>query len=371
MNAIPARLGVQQRVLPAYRAPFFDALARACPSGLSVFAGSPQPHEGIFSAGRLDAAQLTLADNQYLSKMPSTVWWQRNLIRWLEAWQPQTLIVEANPRNLSLPVAVRWMHTRRRAVIGWGLGAPSSRRSRLQFHFYRAFVRQFDALIAYSQRGAEDFISLGFPAEKVFIARNAAVSRPTSPPPHRPEQGYAGRPVVLFVGRLQERKRVDLLLQACAGLPDELRPRLWIVGDGPAREDLQRLAREIYPDAEFLGPRHGPELDEIFDRADLFVLPGTGGLAVQQAMAHALPVIVGEADGTQEDLVRPTNGWAVQPGAAAALCAALRSALEDPARLRRFGTESYRIVTEEINLEGMVAAFEQAVRAVYPSCVYI
>ena len=42
-----------------------------------------------------------------------------------------------------------------------------------------------------------------------------------------------------------------------------------------------------------------------FAGADLFVLPGTGGLAVQEAMSYALPVIVAKGDGTQEDLVRP------------------------------------------------------------------
>ena len=65
----------------------------------------------------------------------------------------------------------------------------------------------------------------------------------------------------------------------------------------------------ITPQHEFPGAKHGQELEPYFAAADLFVLPGTGGLAVQQAMAHALPVLVGEADGTQSNLVRPANGW--------------------------------------------------------------
>ena len=40
----PGRLGLQQRVLPAYRAPFFDLLAGACQGGLSVFAGEAREH---------------------------------------------------------------------------------------------------------------------------------------------------------------------------------------------------------------------------------------------------------------------------------------------------------------------------------------
>jgi hypothetical protein len=43
------KLGLVQRVLPMYRAPFFDALASACTGGLDVFAGEPRPDESIVS----------------------------------------------------------------------------------------------------------------------------------------------------------------------------------------------------------------------------------------------------------------------------------------------------------------------------------
>ena len=102
------------------------------------------------------------------------------------------------------------------------------------------------------------------------------------------------------------------------------------------------------------------ELEADFTWADLFVLPGTGGLAVQQAMAYGLPVIVAQGDGTQDDLVRPGNGWQIPPDDLGQLAAALETALEDVSRLRQMGAESYRIVSEEINLERMVAVFVDA-----------
>jgi glycosyltransferase involved in cell wall biosynthesis len=103
-------------------------------------------------------------------------------------------------------------------------------------------------------------------------------------------------------------------------------------------------------------------LQSYFAAADLFVLPGTGGLAIQEAMAFALPVIVAEGDGTQNDLVRPENGWLVPSDDLAALKEALHSALADVQRLRRKGAESYRIVADEINLERMVAIFVEALQ---------
>jgi glycosyltransferase involved in cell wall biosynthesis len=211
-------------------------------------------------------------------------------------------------------------------------------------------------LIAYSQRGAEEYAALGFPREKIFVAHNSVARAPTSAPEHRPLT--TDQFTILFVGRLQERKRIDHLLKACAQL--ESKPRLVIAGDGPEREKLEALAQETYPGAEFIGARHGAELQPYFAAADLFVLPGTGGLAVQEAMSYGLPVIVAQGDGTQDDLVRKENGWQILPDDFEALVATMKKALSDGKRLRRMGIESYRIVKEEINIEKMVETFVTA-----------
>jgi glycosyltransferase involved in cell wall biosynthesis len=366
----PGRLALQQRVLPAYRAPFFEALAERCEGGLSVFAGQPQAEEQIASVDRLQNAILVKAQNQHFLHTGSRFYqcWQPGIIAWLESWQPAALIVEANPRYRSTPQAVGWMHARGRPVLGWGLGAPplhgplANWRSRAR----QKFLSNLDGLIAYSQRGAEEYRTMGFPEERVFVAPNAASPRPVSPPPTRPPT-FSARPVILFVGRLQARKRLDNLLHACAALPADLQPSLRIVGDGPARADIEALAQQIYPQAEFIGARYGAELAEIFAAADLFVLPGTGGLAVQQAMSYGLPVIVAEGDGTQDDLVRPGNGWRIPANDLPALKAALQEALANPARLRKMGAEAYRIVAEEVNLEQMVEDFLLALAAVQAS----
>ena len=133
-----------------------------------------------------------------------------------------------------------------------------------------------------------------------------------------------------------------------------------MVGDGPARSGLEAMASQVYPQAEFSGAHFGAELEGDFTKADLFVLPGKGGLAVQQAMAYGLPVIVAQGDGTQDDLVRPENGWQVPPDDLGALRAVLEMALSDAAHLRWMGAESYRIVRDEINLERMVGVFVEA-----------
>jgi glycosyltransferase involved in cell wall biosynthesis len=362
-QAFKGQLAIQQRVLPAYRAGFFDLLAGHCRGGLSIFAGRPLPEENVTPAESLDIAVLVPARNLNFLRTTSPFYqcWQLGLFDWLEHWQPDVLIVEANPRTPSSRWAARWMHQRGRPVLGWGLGAPklTGWLKPWREHTWRSFWRTLDGMIAYSRKGADQYLQAGFPAERVFIAPNAVARRPSWSLPQL-QPFYTGSPLVLFVGRLQRRKRIDNLLSACAALPVELQPRLVIVGDGPAREEFEALAQQVYPSAEFTGARHGQELEAFFLSADLFVLPGSGGLAVQQAMSYGLPVIVAEGDGTQDDLVRAGNGWLVTPGDKDELRGVLREALSNPERLRRMGSESYRLVSDEINLEVMAAAFSTA-----------
>jgi len=355
MNHFFGKLALQQRVLPSYRAPFFDLLASACDNGMSLFTGLPRPNEGISTTDKLLVANYKQGQNIHLFSGSLYACYQRGLIDWLKEWNPDALIMEANPRYLSSPAAIQWMHDQDRPVIGWGLGAPPT--SSLRERRRTDFLGQFDALISYSQRGADEYASLGFPLDNLFVAQNSVSRSPSWSMPVR-SNTFRERPYILFVGRLQFRKNVDLLLGACAEL--ESQPRLVIVGDGPERDGLESLAGEIYPSAEFVGAKHGEELKPYFTEADLFVLPGTGGLAIQEAMSYGLPVIVAQGDGTQDDLVREANGWQVPPDNLDALVATIKDALSDVARLRRMGEESYRIVKEEINLEKMVDTFVRA-----------
>lgn len=377
ISRFSGRLGVQQRVLPIYRLPFFDALAAACAGGSSVFAGEPRPDEAIAVTDQLRFTHYVLATNIHILRGSLYLCWQAGLIQWLDDWLPDALIVEANPRYLSTPAAVRWMKARGRPVLGWGLGAPplAGPLASLRRPARLRFLSLFDSLITYSQRGAQEYAAAGFPVERIFVAPNASTPRPTSPPlPRSP--AFSEKPTILFVGRLQARKRLDLLLQACAALsrspersegavegPEKMQPRLVIVGEGPEREKLEVLAKKVYPGAEFVGPKYKDELAPYFTAADLFILPGTGGLAVQEAMSYGLPVIMGQGDGTNDDLVRPENGWQIPPDDPTALIETLRLALSDAARLRRMGAESYRIVAEEINIERMVGVFVEALNS--------
>lgn len=98
------------------------------------------------------------------------------------------------------------------------------------------------------------------------------------------------RPVLLYVGRVSQEKGIeDFLVLNVPGTKV-------VVGDGPARADLERR----YPGAVFLGYRTGSALGEVYAAADLFVFPSktdTFGIVVIEALASGLPVAAYPATG--------------------------------------------------------------------------
>lgn len=106
---------------------------------------------------------------------------------------------------------------------------------------------------------------------------DAALFRP------RPSDLGLPRPVFLSVGRVAVEKNLETFL--ALGLPGTK----VVVGDGPARADLERA----YPDAVFLGAMQGKRLAEAYAAADVFVFPSrtdTFGLVLLEALASGVPV---------------------------------------------------------------------------------
>jgi glycosyltransferase involved in cell wall biosynthesis len=369
MTAPAFRVGVQQRVLPAYRAPFVDGLANALPEGLAVFAGFPQTEEHILSAEKLETARWTKAQNLRLGSGWWAVDWQLGWRQWLRKEALHAVILEPNPRYLSNYLLLDRLKAHKRRALGWSLGPI--RGIEIIQPVLSAYYSQFDALISYSHNGAENFLRLGIPAERIFIAPNAVntsladrlSANPDAVQNARVELGLEDRPIVLAVGRLQPRKRIDLLISALAQVaPDS---QLLIVGEGPDRPRLEALAAQVFPAARFLGDRRSEALGQCFLAADLFVMPGTGGLALQEALSYGKPAVAAEADGSQRGLIHPgVNGWLMPAGSEDALVAILQDALSDRSRLRAMGAESRRVVRQTATLDRMIGGFLDALRYV-------
>ncbi len=136
---------------------------------------------------------------------------------------------------------------------------------------------------------------------------------------------------LLYVGRLVYYKGLEVLIRAVAAAPGPRPWRLTVVGDGPMRGELERLADGLGLDGDvrFRGAVGDDDLRRAYASHDVFVLPSVSraeafGLAMAEAMAHGMPVVSTELHtGTSWVNVDGVSGFVVAPGDVAALGHAL------------------------------------------------
>jgi glycosyltransferase involved in cell wall biosynthesis len=144
-------------------------------------------------------------------------------------------------------------------------------------------------------------------------------------------------PRLVCVARLSPEKGIDVLLRATAVLKEQgLACELSLLGDGPEREELERLARELdlASCVRFVGWKSGAEVHaHILDSRALVLSSDSEGLPVviMEALALCRPVIATDVGGISELVVPGDCGWLVPPRSVPELADAMRDALRRPA----------------------------------------
>jgi glycosyltransferase involved in cell wall biosynthesis len=157
-------------------------------------------------------------------------------------------------------------------------------------------------------------------------------------------------PVALFLGRLDDEKRVDVLLKAVAKLTAHPTLRVELVGDGGERERLKKLAGTlgIADRVSFLGHVKDEELPGIYERATVFVMPSIAELqsiATMEAMASGRPVIGADAMALPHLVHDGDNGYLFPPGDVDALADRLARILTaDQTELNRLSENSLHLI---------------------------
>jgi glycosyltransferase involved in cell wall biosynthesis len=173
------------------------------------------------------------------------------------------------------------------------------------------------------------------PRARLRVISNLVDSELFHPPAARPE----GPPRLLFVGSLHPHKGVHHLLHASARVLERTPAIIQVVGDGPARVELEALAARlgIMADVEFLGIRDRTGVAELMQRADLLALPSrfeNQPVVLLEAQASGLPVVASDVGGVRE-VVDPLAGRLVPPGDVDALAKAIEAVLAEARRLDR------------------------------------
>jgi len=239
----------------------------------------------------------------------------------------------------------------------------------------RLLYGRFDAVCPIGTRSREHYARLGVPSTRMFDApydvdtspfRTDEAARAELRGPTRRSLGIPDdAPVVLYSGKLSERKGVEDLAAAAAQLPGDA--HILFVGDGELRGALEsRLSASMGARAHFLGFRNQTELSPYFHASDLLVLPSrwseTWGLVDNGGLHPGLPGVGTGPVGCGPDLVVPGRPGAVVAVAdARALAVAVGSALELRGETAR---ERCRAHMARFSLDVAAAGVARAYRAV-------
>ncbi|SCK27745.1 phosphatidylinositol alpha-1,6-mannosyltransferase [Streptomyces sp. WMMB 714] len=175
----------------------------------------------------------------------------------------------------------------------------------------------------------------------------------------RARLGLAERPVVVCVSRLVPRKGQDTLIRAMPRVLAEVPGAvLLIVGGGPYREELEKLAEAtgVADAVRFTGPVPWEELPAHFGAGDVFAMPCRTrrkgldveglGIVYLEASATGLPVVAGDSGGAPDAVLDGETGWVVRGGAPEEAAERVSTLLKDPALRARMGERGRDWVAE-------------------------
>jgi glycosyltransferase involved in cell wall biosynthesis len=170
----------------------------------------------------------------------------------------------------------------------------------------------------------------------------------------------AARAGVVYLGRLTAQKRVDLLLDAVHAA--RLDAPVTIVGDGPARADLERRADALgLSNVRFLGAVPDEEVPGLIRSARVAAFPSRNeglGLAAAEALMLGTPVVAATDGGGVLDLVRDGEGGVIAAPTPEAVGAALARCLADPAMTSAAAAAGARL-RAELSPDGVARRFEE------------
>jgi phosphatidylinositol alpha-1,6-mannosyltransferase len=197
----------------------------------------------------------------------------------------------------------------------------------------------------------------------------------------RRRHGLGDRPVVVCVSRMVPRKGQDTLIKAWprilaaaashgGGGPGGS-PVLLLVGDGPYRAKLERLAARtgVAGSVRFTGPVPAADLPACYDAGNVFAMPcrtRRGGLDVEglgivylEASASGLPVVGGDSGGAPDAILGGETGYVVPGRDIAAVAARITELLADPAGAAAMGEKGLAWIDREWRWELVADRFQQ------------
>lgn len=233
-------------------------------------------------------------------------------------------------------------------------------------------LRRSAMVVSISEFTRRAVMAHGVAPHRVVVIHPGAGTRPAAPPAAAAHRGEHTERIILTVARLGELyKGHDMAIRTMPLiLAREPHARYVIVGDGPLRGYLERLAASVgvADSVTFAGELSAAALDDWYARADVFTLlsresPVDGGaegygLTFIEAGAWGKPVVAGRSGGIPDAVVDGVTGLLVDPTDSCAIADALLRVLSDDDLARRLGEQGRNRAVNELSWSHFVAAFQ-------------
>ena len=375
------RVVIQQPALPSYRVPVFAELSRRPGINLTLlYADDPgitNVQTDLFDARHVPLSSYSIAGQ--------TVHWHRAQFSASSLNNPHVAVFSWSSRFLSLPPALLLAKARNVGTVLWGHGYSklAGGTAGLRAWGRRRITTLADATLFYNRIAAEAFKeATNTPPNRVYVALNALDQTPIAAArqrwlddrqsleefarQHRLKPG----PNVVFVSRLYEDNRIDMLINAMANLTDRFpHAKTIIIGKGPDQPRLEQLAKErnIADKVIFTGPIYDDQqLAPWMLSASIFCYPVNIGLSILHAFGYGLPVLTSDKTDAQnpeiEALKPGENGATYKHNDQQSLTDTIATLLADEPRRAAMSKAALHTVAEEFSLKTMVDGMEAAIR---------
>lgn len=371
------KVAVLYRVIQHWRAPMFKRIADIEDVDLTVYYGADFEGTKVVSGKNFDFNAKRLRTIKITKKAGSSSGRMMPFCPFLFARliidRPDVVISEGASNFANAIQGYVYAKLFRKKFIWWGLG-----RLRDKFYeksrkndFINRIERKCDAQLCYSSYAKEYYQHIGIPDEKIFVAVNVVdtdkIAARVLSESFKAAKNEGHPFSVLFVGALEPTKKVDMLIRAYGRFvkthPDS---KLEIVGKGSAMEDLKKLVEEEQVENVTFHGQVIEGLELYYAKADVFVLPGLGGLAISEAMAYGLPVIASVGDGCEVDLiVNGENGFRNPELSEEDIAGYLSKLYDEPDLLSKMKKKSIEIIEKEHNVHTYINEINRAIHYVY------
>jgi glycosyltransferase involved in cell wall biosynthesis len=373
------RVAIIQRVIFHYRMGFFSEAAKCWDTrffhGESVFGSKVVNAKGQYGFSH---HKLFTVSKRAKNNPQQILYFNPGLVVALMRWNPDVIVLEGSNNMLNNIFVYIYCTLSKKKMIWWGIGQVPGRKEsiyrKILTPFRKIIIKRADSILAYCSLSEKYFKTISSKRGQIKVMPNSLDNRQIQAEISkistedkiklRKELNLADDKVILlFVGAIEFNKNLDILISATKELSQKGRNvETIIIGSGPAVDYYRSYAKQLQiNNCQFLG-KIIEGVNIYFQLSDIFVLPGRGGLAINQALINGLPVVCNSpADGTEQDMIRNGyNGYLLNTMNTEQLTCCLEKMITSNNYVE-MGSRSKKIIEKEYNIGKMIKVLTEAI----------